>query len=155
MRKDSNIARDQVDELQDAEKLVVPSAWDEFVAFMQELDIGQVEQFGAALAMNWVFARRTEVVKTDSTEEKDETGLAHLLADCALTKPSAAELQHVRWDDELVQGLMVGVDEDTEQLERFWNRDAFWMDLDSAIRLFKGGRETSGVSETHGDAMEE
>lgn len=121
---------------------------------MQGLEDGHVEQFGAALAMEWT-RLRISLTKAGKEEVKEETGIEDLFADCGIAKPSAQELEHVRWDDEMVQGLLVPVEKEVDPLEEQYNDEAFWMDIGTAKRMFKGEWNSAVATETPGDNMEE
>jgi hypothetical protein len=101
LRRYHKSALKKLDALQGRKRLIVPSGQADFVTFMQRLDVEQVEQLGGALEMRWMF-ESVNLVNAGKTKDKDETGLEGLFADCGLSKPSTQELEHVRWDDELV-----------------------------------------------------
>jgi hypothetical protein len=77
----------RLDALQGRKRLIVPSGRDDFVAFMQRLDVEQVGQLSGALGMRWMF-ESVNLVNAGKAKAKDETGLEGLFADCGLSKPS-------------------------------------------------------------------
>jgi hypothetical protein len=123
-----------------------------------ELSAQQLRDFGPALAWKYVDA---QAQYASAQTGHEETGLEGASEDFALEKPATSALELVDWEQELVRGVLVDVDEDVKPKTFSYNKEACWMNSDMAFRLVMGedcgagepaGRDTEMVD---GDEMEE
>jgi hypothetical protein len=126
----------------------MPLEEEKFVQFMQGLSADQLQTYGPVLADKWL--RKCDRVYRVAEGYEEETGIEDLSADFCIVKPSEHDLEQVDWETELVRALLVDVDEEAEPMMPKLRTEAFRIDADTAMKMYKGiGLSTA--TEEHGE----
>ncbi|KAH7093713.1 hypothetical protein FB567DRAFT_178804 [Paraphoma chrysanthemicola] len=143
----------------DGQELHIPLDEIDFVTVMRELHPEQIRSFSLALIRAWWRVRYIASKNTDTERkcaarettdlEKDDCSIETMFVKLSIATPSAQDLKLVDWEDELVKGVLVDIDEDLEprsgSTASQTSSQMPWMDKKTAMNLFAGNYRKLGL----------